>query len=190
MIKDELAELDVTRIKSDGGYNQSKRVGEFILGNARRQGLTIVIYRPGTISGHSKTGCCNDGDYMNRLMRSILAEKVFPKNQLAIHLDLTPVDYVSSAIVYLSLKKNRKSQVYHLTQMYIKFGDLLNHFKAIGHELEEIPFLEWKKSIEENDKHLLFPLLHYFKGGFLANFPSTFSFLIIFLDIKMILFKL
>jgi len=109
-------------------------------------------------------------------MKAILSTGKYPDHQDHIHLDLTPVDYVASGIVAISLKKKRAYPVYHFTQKYIEFGDLVKYFKALGYPLKEIGWKDWLKEITEAVDHPLFPLLHYFKGGFLPNFPSAISF--------------
>src|SRR3954468_18975941 len=84
-----------------GGYTQSKWVAEKLVTIARSRGLPVAVYRPGLITGHSRTGAWNTDDFMSRLIKSWVELGSAPDLDGA--LDMTPVDYVRRALVPLSL---------------------------------------------------------------------------------------
>jgi thioester reductase-like protein len=52
------------------GYAQSKWVAEQLIRTAGERGCPVVIYRLGTVTGHSKTGAWNTEDFQFRLFAS------------------------------------------------------------------------------------------------------------------------
>lgn len=59
----ELLDLTVTE-GIDGGYSQSKWVADAMMGNARRRGIPVSVYRPGFITGARLTVCmCVSGEH-------------------------------------------------------------------------------------------------------------------------------
>ena len=82
------------------GYARSKWTAEQLINTAAQRGLSASIYRPDLITGHSRTGICNVRDILSLMLRASIrlgAAPIFPGE---IH--LTPVDFVSTAIVALS----------------------------------------------------------------------------------------
>lgn len=47
-----------------GGYGQSKFVSEVKVREARRRGLFALIFRPGRVWAHSRTGFSNPNDFL------------------------------------------------------------------------------------------------------------------------------
>ena len=64
--------------KFSSGYTQSKWVAEKLVTIARDLGFPITIYRPGRISGDSKTGVCNPDDHTFRTIRGCIQLKSVP----------------------------------------------------------------------------------------------------------------
>ncbi|EHJ52051.1 non-ribosomal peptide synthetase [Streptococcus macacae] len=93
------------------GYTQSKWVSEKILELARNKGLPVNIYRLGRISGHSKTGACQQKDFIWSLVKGCIETGVYPNQNLTF--ELTPVDYLTDAVVQI-IKSNELNTNYHL----------------------------------------------------------------------------
>lgn len=94
------------------GYSQSKWVAEQMLQAATARGWPVTIYRPGRITGHSGTGIANTKDFLHTMILGCLELGAAP--QLDMCVDMTPVDYVSRAIVELSGQTHPAGQVFHL----------------------------------------------------------------------------
>lgn len=66
--EDTMVELEDVPDKLLDGYGQTKWAAEMLVCEARKRGMPVKIYRPGTISGHSQTGSTNTYDLLNALI--------------------------------------------------------------------------------------------------------------------------
>ena len=131
-----------------GGYTQSKWVAEKLVTMARSRGLPVAIYRPGLISGHSQTGAWNTEDVTCRLMKSWVELGYAPDLDAAT--DLTPVDYVSRAIVHLSRSPQSLGQVFHLANPQpVHAKELVTWIRAFGYPVEPVPYERWRAELVE-----------------------------------------
>ncbi len=129
-----------------GGYTQSKWVAEKLAATARRRGLPVTVYRPGIITGHSGTGAWNTDDFMSRLVKSWIELGCAPDLDGAT--DMTPVDYVSSAIVRLSLSRQQWGKVYHLVNpRQIHVRELVDWIRSSGYPVEPVPYDRWRAQL-------------------------------------------
>ena len=78
-----------------GGYEQSKWVAERLVMLARDRGLPVVIYRPGLITGHSRSGVGNTDNLISAILKRCIQLGRAP--DMDTFLDMTPVDFVSHA---------------------------------------------------------------------------------------------
>ncbi|HLW67456.1 MAG TPA: thioester reductase domain-containing protein, partial [Gemmataceae bacterium] len=146
-----------------GGYARSKWVGEQLMRQARARGLPISIYRPGHITGHSRSGVCNPQDFLHTLMLACARVGAVP--DLDTEIDLTPVDYVSQAIVHLSQRPECIGGTYHLVNPHpLPLPALVDWVQRSGLELETLPYSTWREQLQtlangEADA-LLAPLLN------------------------------
>ncbi len=120
-----------------------------------------MIYRPGLVASHSTTGDFAS-DWLARLLCQCAAMKLRPDFDTC-QTDITPVDYVSKAIVSLSLRANNK-KVYHLAnQKHIAVNELFEMFKSFsGCEWQVVPFSEWQAELKKSDHNYLAELLPLF----------------------------
>ncbi|HEY9843600.1 MAG TPA: thioester reductase domain-containing protein, partial [Candidatus Obscuribacterales bacterium] len=84
-----------------GGYAQSKWAAEAWL---RRQEVEAWIYRPGLITGDSRSGHGPRHDWLGGLIRGLVALGAVPELPASadeLLVDITPVDYVAAGIVQL-----------------------------------------------------------------------------------------
>ena len=87
----------------DSGYTQSKWVAEKLVKIAGDRGIPISIYRPGRISGHSKTGVCNSNDHTFRMIRGCIKLGSVPKDNTADQLKSCRL-YQSSNSLFISTR--------------------------------------------------------------------------------------
>jgi thioester reductase-like protein len=146
------------------GYSQTKWVAEKLVKVARDRGLPVTIYRPPLIAGDSKTGICNTHDFINLMTKGCLQMGCFP--DVNYMLDMSPVDYVSKAIVYLSRQKQSIGQAFHLQHPQpISLKDLVEWVRSFGYPIEMISYEEWQSKLindvssVENPLYTLRPFL-------------------------------
>ncbi|KAL2439043.1 Glycine betaine reductase ATRR [Exophiala dermatitidis] len=107
--------LDVEEVpkKLLDGYGQTKWVAEQLVLEAGRRGLPVKIHRAGTISGHSTTGAANAWDLLSALIVESIHLGYHPDVE-GWRAEMTPVDFVSKAIVHLANQTHAKQFVFHL----------------------------------------------------------------------------
>lgn len=132
----------------EGGYPQSKAVAEQLVRRAAERGLPTTIHRLGLLVGHSQTGAWTMEDFVPNLMRAwIHSGSAF---DLGGHLDLTPVDYVSRALVELSRRPEALGQTFHLVNAAPPDAhDLARAFTEAGCPLELKSLAEWHEAVGE-----------------------------------------
>lgn len=155
--------LDDAKMPSDG-YAQSKWVAEKLVAIARERGLPICIYRPGRISGHSKTGACNPGDHTYRMIKGCIQLGSIPNQD--IKLNLSPVDYVSKAIVSLSNQKESIGKAFHLVNPQpLPLKEMANYIRSLGYPIELVAYKQWRSQLintADSPENALYPLLSIF----------------------------
>ncbi len=140
-----------------GGYAQSKWVGEKLVLLAAERGLPVAIYRPGLVSGDSRSGGWNTADMMSTMALACMALGAVPN--LEVDVDIVPVDYVSKALVTLALGRGSSlgraglkpappfvGQVFNLPNpQTMPYRDLLAWINAAGLPLRALPFEQWRQ---------------------------------------------
>ncbi|MBF0099846.1 MAG: amino acid adenylation domain-containing protein [Desulfobacterales bacterium] len=163
-------------LKSDdliyGGYAQSKWVAEQMLHSAQENGIPITIYRPGAATGHSCTGITDTDHILIVLLRYFLQHKSIPNLDMPI--DMTPVDYISQAMVYLSMHADSRRKVYHLVNPKpLSFNQLAHSLTEIGYRIELTDYAQWLSTLRqitiESSDNLFGAILPILSG----NMPET-----------------
>jgi thioester reductase-like protein len=146
------------------GYSQTKWVAEKLVKIAGDRGLPITIYRPPLIAGDSQTGICNTHDFINLMIKGCLQMGCFP--DVDYMLDMSPVDYVSKAVVYLSRQEKSIGQAFHLQHPQpASLKSLVEWIRTFGFKLEMIPYEQWQNELinnvtdQENPLYTLKPFL-------------------------------
>ena len=134
-----------------GGYHRTKWVGERMMEEARRRGLPVAIYRPGRITGDSKTGSANRDDFLHVMIDGCLRLGAAPRFEDVV--DMTPIDYVSKAIAALVAKPESLGKSFHLVNAHSPTMDrLVEYLNSQGVEVTAIDFLEWYRKVCEAAK--------------------------------------
>lgn len=171
--------LDMTKCP-DVGYFRSKYVAERIVRLARERGIPVTIHRIGLIVGDSQNGCSNEDDFVARILLGCIQAGYGP--DITNSMDMTPVDYVAKAIVYLSLRQESLGGVFHLLNpVPITWGRIIDHVIEVGYPMVKLPFQEWVEAIEDyqgetpNPLHPLLPFFHIdFAGRMLGVSPVAY----------------
>jgi thioester reductase-like protein len=157
------------------GYAQSKWVSDRLMRQAMLRGIPVCIYRPGFISGHSRTGECKLEDLPQRLIKGCIQLGAAP--QLAgASLDLTPVDFVSSALVHLSRRSDSVGKAFNLVNPApIAWNRLVELIRRFGYPIEVVSFQEWLRQLrsaeDSNALHALRGLVELTPKELLVNLP-------------------
>ncbi|MBD1865324.1 MULTISPECIES: non-ribosomal peptide synthetase [Trichocoleus] len=160
-------EQDIPTLEAvpNNGYVQTKWVAERQVMNARDRGLPVTINRPGRISGDSQTGVFNANDFLYQLIIGCVHLGSAPQGEMPI--DFIPVDYVSQAIVHLSLQPGALGQAFHLVNPRpLSAEQLIHKIRSLGYPLQRLPYSEWRSQLLEMAQHQpdhpLYPLVPMF----------------------------
>ncbi|MEQ1664831.1 MAG: thioester reductase domain-containing protein [Bdellovibrionales bacterium] len=131
-------------------YQRSKFEAEKIVRASTDLGLKWIIVRPGQIFGDSETGQYPDGLAVQPSSLFYDIFKTIIETRLAFHsdwyFDITPVDYVSRAIVYLCMEDLEFFKTFHLNNPDIKtFSEILHILKSTGRNFEIISIQNYQK---------------------------------------------
>lgn len=132
------------------GYVQSKWVAEQIVGLARDRGIPVSVYRVDVISGDRRNGACQTRDFVWLSLKGLLQAGCVPRS-LTGEVHLTPVDYVSAAIVRMSRDPRAQGRSFHLyNQAGVRFSELVRHLVRRGYRLEELDREPWRENIRSD----------------------------------------
>jgi len=155
--------IDDAKMPSSG-YVQSKWVAEKLVTIARERGLPVCIYRPGRISGHSKTGACNPNDHTYRTIKGCIQLGSMPNEDM--QLNLSPVDYVSQAIVYLSKQKDSLGKAFHpINPQALQLSEMASYIRSLGYPIELVSYDKWRSQLinaVDSSENALYPLISIF----------------------------
>ncbi|KAK2739915.1 putative NRPS-like protein biosynthetic cluster [Onygenales sp. PD_40] len=139
------AMLDVADVpeKLLDGYGQTKWVAEQLVLEAGRRGLPTKVLRAGTISGHSSTGAANAWDLLSALIVESIHLGYAPDVQ-GWRAEMTPVDFVSRAIIHLSNQTHAKQTVFHLGDPDpVDTRTVFDNLKDLGYPTQRLGWDEW-----------------------------------------------
>ncbi|PSS03633.1 hypothetical protein BD289DRAFT_358969 [Coniella lustricola] len=141
--EDTMVDVDDVPVKLQDGYSQTKWVAEQLVLEANRRGLPTRIYRPGTISGHSKSGATNAWD----LLTAIIVESMQIGHAPDIEdwlVEMTPVDFVSKAITTLADHCDQTQQIFHLGDPApIRASHVFGYLDQLGFTTAKLSFEKW-----------------------------------------------
>ena len=130
------------------GYFQSKWVAEKALESAKKRGFEVTVYRPGFVSGDSRTGeePEPDSQLLFAFLRGCVALGSVPALDKAI--DVVPVDYVGSAIVALSLDPETRGRAFNIVNPSpMRQLGCYEALRRMGYALREVPYPAWREQV-------------------------------------------
>lgn len=150
------------------GYFQTKYVAERLVRMARDRGVPVTIHRIGLIVGDSRTGISNEDDFVARMIVGSIQAGYAP--DVRANMDMTPVDYISKAMIYLSRQPESAGKVFHLLNPQpINWSGVFDLAAEIGYPSEKLPFSEWVEKMDvcaDSSTNPLCPLLPFFHISF------------------------
>lgn len=150
------------QVLDENGYVQSKWVAEQLVRQVGERGLPVCIYRLARIAGHSQTGFSNSSDFLNLAIKGCIQLGKVP------FLDdteenITPVDYVSRAIVHLSQQPQLLGKTFHLINPQpLLLSDLVQWIRFLGYPLAQVSYTQWRTELSHQSENVLYPLLSLF----------------------------
>ena len=160
------------------GYAQSKWVAEKIVVIARSRGLSASVYRPGMVAGDTCTGVSNLDDVLCRMIKGCVQLGSAPVLDMMV--DATPVDFVSAAIVELSLQPRSVDRTFHLvTTEPTPWNAIVGWVRGFGYPLRVEPYDAWRAELldatRRSPDNALAPLVHFFPEGLALPFAGRFD---------------
>jgi thioester reductase-like protein len=144
------------------GYSQTKWVSEQMVMRAAQRGIPVTIHRPPLISGHSKTGNWNTSGFLCRSLKGYI-DLGYIMEDLDLFLDISPVDYVSKAIVYLSRQPNSLGKAFHLQHPQpLHWKDFVDILCQWGYPLKKVSYEEWQAKLMQQKNNTLYSLIPFF----------------------------
>lgn len=141
--EDSMIYVDAVPEKLQDGYGQTKWAAEQLVAEAGRRGLPVKILRCGTISGHSATGAANAWDLLTALFVESIQLGYYP-DVPGWRAEMTPVDFVSKAIVHLGDQTHVKQLVFHLGDPDpVDTKQVFSNLAMLGYPTEPLPFDDW-----------------------------------------------
>ena len=141
------------------GYSETKWVAEKLVAEATTRGLKTTLYRPGEITASLKENIWKLEDMISRTIVGCIQMHAAP--DIDIRLPLTPVDYVSDAIIHISRQTNAVGKCFNLTNRTpLNFKTICQFTKNAGYPIDILPYDEWTQklaacSFEENALSIL-----------------------------------
>ncbi len=128
------------------GYVRSKWVAERIVRAAAERGLTAAIYRPGRITGDSRTGVTTGADdLLTALIRACVLLGAYPA--LRFEAAMLPVDHVSRTIA--SLVARAASGTFHLFHPQpVAWPRLIDMIASLGYPMIEEDYEAWRARLK------------------------------------------
>ena len=146
-------EIDSWVDRMEGGYNQSKWVAERLVWHAVSRGLPVCMYRPGNIGHHSRTGTGNPNDYLLLILKACARLSSAP-HAPDWFFEMTPVDFLVSAISRIADDPNHLGKVYNVVQQEPVPADrVFDLMERNGHITGQVPLAEWKSALQEAADH-------------------------------------
>lgn len=141
--EDTMLDVDDVPTKLLDGYGQTKWVAEQLVLEAGRRGLPVRVHRAGTISGHSQSGAANAWDLLSALIVESIKLGKYPDVE-GWRAEMTPVDFVSKAIVHLANQSSVEQTVFHVGDPDpVNTQSVFENLKLLGYATDPLPWDEW-----------------------------------------------
>ena len=106
-------------------------------------------------------------DRLYRMLKGFIQLKCAPDVETIV--DMTPVDYVSKAIVYLSKQNKSLEKIFHLSNPHpIRSFELFAWIRKFGYPLQPMSYNQWEAELlnasERSLNNPLYPLIPFFAG--------------------------
>ncbi|KOS62277.1 amino acid adenylation domain-containing protein [Lysinibacillus agricola] len=132
-------------IKLENVYTQSKLEAENLVRNAINDQIPTSIYRVGNLTCHSDTGKFQrniDDNAFYRMIKSMLYLGKTPTANW--HVDFTPINYASQALVALARQSTSNGHIFHLCNpVPLTYLEFIKMLKELDYELDIVTAQEY-----------------------------------------------
>lgn len=154
------------------GYTQTKWIADQMVNHARRHHIPVTIYRPGEISGDTKTGAWKE-DLIFRFIEGCGRLEALPN--LPTTLDLTPVNLLARAIIAISFNREHLGKNFNIVNPnQVSVEQLDSSMKHLGLNTKILPYTDWREKLMEifntGQKNSLLSLIEFFPPSY-EDFP-------------------
>ncbi|GAB2626314.1 hypothetical protein GCM10027168_67580 [Streptomyces capparidis] len=130
------------------GYVQTKWAAERLMETARDRGIPVDVYRPGRVLGDSRTGAALTTHFTTRVIKGCVQLGIAP--DLDLEIEMTPVDYVTGALVRISREPHAFGETYHLVnRRKLTFRRLVDAIAAYGWKADLVPVDDWWRALQD-----------------------------------------
>ncbi|MEV0176596.1 thioester reductase domain-containing protein [Streptomyces sp. NPDC050803] len=131
------------------GYVQTKWAAELLVRQAQERGIPVDVHRPGRVLGDSRTGACLTTHFTTRVIKGCVQLGMAP--DLDLEIEMTPVDYVTSALVRISRRPHEFGLTYHLVnRRKAAFKELLSAMERHGWDFRTVPVEQWWRGLQDS----------------------------------------
>ena len=142
-------QIDAFVDRMEGGYNQAKWVAERLVWSAISRGLPACIFRPGNIGHHSSTGTVNPNDFQSLIIKACARSGSAPMVP-DWRFEMTPVDFLVTAIAKFSNEAAHLGKVYNVVQEDPVTADsVFAHMENRGYVTDRVSLADWKSRLQE-----------------------------------------
>ncbi|MDR2719294.1 MAG: thioester reductase domain-containing protein [Nitrososphaerota archaeon] len=128
------------------GYSETKWVAEKLVAEAASRGLQTTLYRPGEITASLKENIWKLEDMISRTIVGCIQMGAAPNIDL--RLPLTPVDYVSDAIIHISRQTKALGKCFNIiNENLTDFKAICKFTKNAGYKLDILPYNVWTEKL-------------------------------------------
>ncbi|MEW4149998.1 amino acid adenylation domain-containing protein [Bacillus thuringiensis] len=156
-------------------YVKSKFEAERLVKEAGNKGLPVTIHRVGNLVAHSETGQFQRNIHQNAFYRFIKAALILGAiPPITSDIDLTPINYCSQALVYLTRFKETIGETFHLCNPALASGEYyIKDLQSFGYNIQTVEperfferiFRSSLTSEQQEAVELMMPQLEGRKGG-------------------------
>ena len=135
------------------GYPLTKYAAEKMVQLGNRRGIPVSVYRLGMVSGDEQ-GISNNKDRICLLIKGCIALNCIPNSEGLAEIcspTLTPVDFVSRAIVTLFKQSKSVNQSFDIVSPRpMQWSELIAALEQFGYNLEVVPLRQWQTKLKDH----------------------------------------
>ena len=160
-------DLEGSRSGLSTGYGQSKWVGEFLVREAGKRGLSGAIIRPGYILGDSRSGgkilehyfkicymlttfeVTNTDDFLVRMLKGCI--QLSSRPHITNTVNMVPVDHVARVVVACAFHppETGLSVAQVTSHSRLRFDEFLSSLENYGYDAPEVEYPKWRDALEK-----------------------------------------
>ena len=142
-------QINPNQIKT--GYGQTKWAAEYLLIQAKKYQVPVLIYRLGSVGAHARTGICNINDIHSLFLRFIIKNRFYSKSMDESTFYQIPIDVVTKQIINTSHRASftYEKQYYVIEQEQgIPFQQIRRCIETLIGPMQRLSDDEWREKLK------------------------------------------